>query len=63
MGKKELEKKLAYLEFVNDQLVTEVTYVDSLLKSIGFPEGLHSVKLVANEILDEQLIEGEECEY
>ncbi|MCB1134776.1 MAG: hypothetical protein KDK78_00795 [Chlamydiia bacterium] len=43
-------KRIAYLEFVNDQLLTELKYVDQLLRSIGFPEGLETVKKAAREI-------------
>lgn len=47
-----LEKRIAYLEFVNDQLTTELRYMDTLLRSIGFPEGLETVKLAARELMD-----------
>jgi hypothetical protein len=51
MKKAQLMKKVAYLEFVNDQLDAEITYLDQLLKSIGFPNGLSSAKEVAFELL------------
>lgn len=51
MTKAQLLKKLAILESVNDQLESELTYVDSLLKSVGFPYGIASAKDVALEIL------------
>ncbi len=50
--KKQLEKKMAYLEFVQDQLETELTYINQLLKSVGFPQGLDSAKMVALELLE-----------
>jgi hypothetical protein len=50
MSPEETEKRVAYLEFVNDQLMTELKYVDSLLCTIGFPEGLETVKLAAKEL-------------
>ncbi len=53
-----LEKKIAYLEFVNDQLVSEIDYVDRLLKLIGFPEGLATIKSAAQEVFEE---EEEDC--
>ena len=53
MTKAQLIKKIAYLEFVQDQLSTELTYMDDLLKSIGFPEGLVSLKTVAHETLEQ----------
>lgn len=45
--------KIAYLEFVNDQLQTELEYIDSLLKMIGFSEGLITIKTVAKEMIRE----------
>ncbi len=51
MNKAQMNKKIAYLEFVQDQLETELTELDSLLRSVGFPEGLASVKAVAQELL------------
>lgn len=59
-SKAQLQKKVAYLEFVNDQLTTELRYVDTLLRSIGFPEGLETVKLAARELMDRELDETEE---
>jgi len=52
-----LEQKVAYLEFVNDQLLSEIHYVDRLLKLIGFPDGLETIKSAAQEVIEE---EGEE---
>ncbi len=52
MNKTQLEKKIAYLEFVHDQLEMELIYVDDLLKSVGFPQGLASAKEVALELLE-----------
>jgi hypothetical protein len=56
MSPEDTQKRVAYLEFVNDQLMTELKYVDSLLCTIGFPEGLETVKLAAKELreLDDQ---------
>ena len=46
-----LQKKVAKLEFEQDQLLTEMEYIDHLLRSVGFPEGLESVKFTAQEML------------
>lgn len=54
MDGKLLEKKLAYMEFVNDQLQSELKYVDHLLKVIGFPEGLETIKSAAEEVIEEE---------
>ena len=61
MNKKDLEKRIAYLEFENDQLQAEINYIDNLLKTIGFPDGLCSLKRVAEEIITEGITQGEEC--
>lgn len=53
MNKAQLEQKIARLEFAHDQLESELTYVDNLLKSVGFPRGLASAKEVALELLEE----------
>lgn len=55
MDAKELEKKIAKFEFINDQLESELAYIDKLLKSIGFPHGLQSAKEVAEQMLQEEL--------
>lgn len=57
MTKAQLMKKIAVLESVNDQLLTEVGYVDHLMKLLGFSEGLSTVKATAKEILDNGLLD------
>jgi hypothetical protein len=52
MTKAELLKKVAVLESINDQLTTEVEYVDRLMRLLGFSEGLLSVKSAAQEVLE-----------
>lgn len=59
MTKSQLLKKIAYLESVNDQLSTEVTYVDHLMRLIGFSEGLVTVKATAQEIIDKGVVDFE----
>ena len=54
-----LQKKIAYLEFIHDQLFTELQETNELLIEIGFPEGIQSIVAVANEIVHEG-IEGDE---
>lgn len=50
MTKHELEKKIAGLESMNDQLISELTYIDQLMRNIGFSNGLETVKATAREI-------------
>lgn len=54
MHMKNMLKKLAYLEFVNDQLSSELHYVDKLLKTVGFSEGLTTVKQAALELREQE---------
>lgn len=57
MTKVQLLKKIALLESVNDQLSTEVSYIDHLMRLVGFSDGLKTVKLTAQEIVDTGLQE------
>lgn len=50
MTKQELERKIAGLESINDQLVSELSYIDQLMKDIGFSHGLETIKATAKEI-------------
>lgn len=52
-SKVDLEKKLAEIEFINDQLLSEINYINNLLLSIGFVEGLTSLKEAVKEILEQ----------
>lgn len=52
-SKKQLFQKLAFLEFIHDQLSTELSYIDFLLRSLGFSEGSESAKVVAQQLLSE----------
>lgn len=50
----DLEKKLAELESINDQLSAEIKYLDQLLKQVGFEDGLKTLKSAAQELIDEE---------
>lgn len=52
MDEKELLKRIALLESVNDYLQTEFDRIDELMKMIGFKEGLTTVKATASEIVE-----------
>ncbi|MFT4554027.1 MAG: hypothetical protein ACI9S8_002672 [Chlamydiales bacterium] len=54
MNRKNLLRKIAYLEFASEQLTTELQYVDKLMRLIGFPEGLETLKVVAHEVILEE---------
>ncbi len=55
MTKTQLLRKIALLESVNDQLSAEVSYVDHLMRVLGFSQGLVTVKATAQEIIDKGL--------
>jgi len=50
MTKTQLEKKAAELESMNNRLISELIYVDKLMKDIGFVHGLASLKATAQKI-------------
>lgn len=52
MKHKELLKKIAKLESINDQLTAELSYLDSLTRALGFAEGLKTLKSAALEMLE-----------
>ena len=51
-SRKALEHQVCCLEFVNDQLAAEISYVDEVLREIGFADGLKTVKAAAQEIIE-----------
>lgn len=51
MNDQEIQQKIAGLEFLNDQLSTELHEVDRLLRATGFPEGIASAKSIAQELI------------
>lgn len=54
MKKNDLEKKIAKLESINDQLISEITNLDQMAKKLGFVEGIKTLKSAARELLKEQ---------
>ncbi len=53
MTKEELQKRVSELESMNDQLLTEIRYLDQLLREVGFEEGLKTLKFAAKELIEE----------
>jgi hypothetical protein len=54
MKKADLLKQVARLESVNDHLLTELGYVDHLMRLVGFAGGLETVKATARELCVEE---------
>ena len=52
MREKDLIKKIAKLETVNDQLAAEINYLEQLTRKLGFAEGLKTLKAAALEMLE-----------
>lgn len=50
--REQLLKRIASLEFEEDQLRSELSYTDQLLRAVGFPQGLYSIKEIAQDMLD-----------
>lgn len=53
MSKEQMLKKISELESINDQLQTEIRYLDKLLKEVGFEEGLKTLKFAAKELIEQ----------
>ena len=53
MEQNKLLKRISELESINDQLISELRFLDSLLRKIGFDEGLKTLKFAAQEILEQ----------
>jgi len=60
MQNSDLQKKIARLETLCDHLMTELGYIDNLMKSVGFAGGLETVKHIAKELYE--LEKAEELE-
>jgi hypothetical protein len=51
MKHKDLLRKIAKLESINDQLAAELHYLDQLARALGFAQGLTTLKSAALEML------------
>jgi len=54
VDEEQLLRKMSELESMNDQLQAEIRYLDNILKDVGFEEGLKTLKVAAEELLDEE---------
>lgn len=52
MKQSDLYKRIAKLETVNDQLAAELAFLESLTRSLGFAEGLKTLKAAALEMIE-----------
>ena len=58
--KEKLQKKLAQWEFANDQLISELTYIDDLMRLVGFSSGIAGLKETAQEYCEQSEINPQE---
>ena len=52
MKHKDLLKRIAKLESMNDQIAAELHYLERLARALGFAEGLKTLKSAALEMLE-----------
>lgn len=52
--REELIKRVSELETINDQLLTEITSLDELLRRVGFEDGLKTLRCAARELMEEE---------
>lgn len=55
-NQKVLKGKIASLESQLDHYESELTALDQLLREIGFPEGIQTLKLAAKELISEKQV-------
>lgn len=53
MEHEKMLKRISELESMNDQLLTEIRYLDQLLRQVGFEEGLKTLKFAAKELIEQ----------
>ena len=54
MSHDKLEKRIAQLESINDQLTCEFNHLNQILKKLGFDDGIKTLKEAAKEMLDKE---------
>lgn len=60
MEKEKLLKTISELESMNDQLVSELSFLDNLLRKVGFEEGLITLKSAAEDLIEQDKMTFEE---
>ncbi len=60
MEKEKLQRQVSELESLNDQLVSELRFLDELLHKVGFEEGLKTLKTAAEELIEQDRMNFDE---
>ena len=50
--REKLFRKISELESINDQLASELRFLDNLLRKVGFEDGLVTLKNAAEELIE-----------
>lgn len=53
MTREQMLKRISELESLNDQLLSEIRYLDQLLREVGFEDGLKTLKFAAKELIEQ----------
>lgn len=53
LEKELLLKKISELESLNDQLISELRFLNDLLRKVGFEEGLKTLKSAAEDLIEQ----------
>ncbi len=56
MTKADLIQRMVDLELANEELIAELAYFDTLMRQIGFAQGIDTVKATAQEIMHENQV-------
>jgi len=54
LEKEKLIKRISELESLNDQLASELRFLDDLLRKVGFDQGLVTLKSAAEELIEHE---------
>ncbi len=60
LEKEKLLKTISELESFNDQLASELRFLDELLHKVGFAEGLKTLKSAAEDLIEQDRLNFEE---
>ncbi len=58
--KERMLKTISELESMNDQLISELRFLDELLRKVGFEEGLITLKSAAEDLIEQDKMNLEE---
>lgn len=58
--KERMLKTISELESMNDQLISELRFLDELLRKVGFEEGLKTLKSAAEDLIEQDKMNFED---